>query len=103
MPRLGTPGEKFRDKAVIEQLPKQDLALAYCRFVDAVHHSSYEDFVSARNEIALDVAYVQESVKRTTVWLLFICCANFTCGNIISSWCGKNNLSLGQSFKIFIN
>jgi len=34
------------------------LALAYCKHVEKENHSAYEDFVNARNEIALDVAFV---------------------------------------------
>lgn len=29
--------------------------MAYCKHVDTQHRASYEDFVSARNEIALDI------------------------------------------------
>jgi hypothetical protein len=36
----------------------QDLALAYCKHVEKEHHSAYEDFVNARNEVALDVGFV---------------------------------------------
>lgn len=66
MPKLGTAGEKYRDKQLAYQLPKQDLALAYCKHVDPTHYNSYEDFVNARNEIALDIAYAKE-VTTTTV------------------------------------
>jgi len=31
------------------QLPRQDLALAYCRYVEPQNHTSYQDFVAARN------------------------------------------------------
>lgn len=40
---------------LLYQLPKQDLALAYCKYVDKEHTGSYEDFIAARNEIALDI------------------------------------------------
>jgi hypothetical protein len=43
------------------QLPRQDLALAYCRYVEPQNHASYQDFVAARNDIALDIAYVKEN------------------------------------------
>uniref|UniRef100_T1HYZ1 PET domain-containing protein n=4 Tax=Rhodnius TaxID=13248 RepID=T1HYZ1_RHOPR len=46
------------------QLPKQDLALAYCRHVDPSQHTSYDDFITARNEIALDIAYAKEATAR---------------------------------------
>ncbi len=61
VPKIGTPGEKYRDKQLVYQLPKQDLALSYCKNVEAKDHQSYEDFINARNEIALDIAYVKES------------------------------------------
>jgi len=60
VPKLGTSGEKYRDKQVVVQLPKQDLALTYCKHVEQRHHQSYEDFINARNEIALDIGYARE-------------------------------------------
>ena len=67
VPRLGTPGERFRDRQVATQLPKQDLALTYCAHVDKGQAQSYEDFVAARNEIALDVAHVTRNSRTDTV------------------------------------
>lgn len=55
VPKIGTQGERLRDKQLVYQLPKQDLALAYCKHVEEANRSSYEDFVAARNEIALDI------------------------------------------------
>ncbi|XP_067119116.1 prickle planar cell polarity protein 3-A-like isoform X2 [Centruroides vittatus] len=65
VPRLGTPGEKYREKQLIIQLPKQDLALAYCKFLETEYHRNFEDFVNARNEIALDIGYVREALDYT--------------------------------------
>lgn len=45
----------WRTRALAIQLPKQDLSLAHCRHIDEVHRKQFEDFVSARNEIALDI------------------------------------------------
>jgi hypothetical protein len=67
VPRLGSPGEKYRDKQLMLQLPKQDLALAYCKHVETQHHPSYEDFINARNEIALDIGYVKDSPSYSSV------------------------------------
>ncbi|XP_014242506.1 prickle planar cell polarity protein 3-A isoform X4 [Cimex lectularius] len=64
VPKLGSPGEKYREKQLMIQLPKQDLALAYCRHVDPTQHTSYDDFITARNEIALDIAYAKECTAR---------------------------------------
>ncbi|XP_043674578.1 nexilin isoform X1 [Vespula pensylvanica] len=63
VPRLGTPGERLRDRQLAFQLPKQDLARAYCRYLDLKHASSADDFMAARNEIALDIGTVQEIVE----------------------------------------
>lgn len=68
VPRLGSSGEKYRDKQLMIQLPKQDLALAYCKHVDNIHQSCYEDFINARNEIALDVGYVKDVIAIALVW-----------------------------------
>ncbi|KOB72188.1 Uncharacterized protein OBRU01_08919 [Operophtera brumata] len=45
----------WRTRALASQLPKQDLSLDHCRHIDQIHHKQYEDFVAARNEIALDI------------------------------------------------
>lgn len=55
VPKIGSTGERHRDKQLAFQLPKQDLSLGYCKHVEPQHHASYEDFVAARNEIALDI------------------------------------------------
>lgn len=67
VPRWSTAGEKYREKQLILQLPKQDLALAYCQHLDKTHKKSFEDFVNIRNEIALDIAYVREYLDRQNV------------------------------------
>ncbi|XP_039293878.1 prickle planar cell polarity protein 3 isoform X7 [Nilaparvata lugens] len=61
VPKVGSPGEQYRRRQIMLQLPKQDLALAYCKHLDSAHHSSFQDFINARNEIALDIAYVKEA------------------------------------------
>lgn len=61
IPKIGSTGERFREKQLAYQLPKQDLALTYCKHVESQHNSSYEDFVSGRNEIALDIANVKDA------------------------------------------
>ncbi|XP_044010898.1 prickle planar cell polarity protein 3 isoform X4 [Aphidius gifuensis] len=64
VPRLGTPGERYRDRQLSTQLPKQDLARAYCRHLDTKNSASADDFMAARNEIALDIGSVQEICER---------------------------------------
>lgn len=60
MPKINTSGERYREQQLSYQWPKQDLALTYCNHIEDLHSGSYEDFVAARNEIALDIAYVKE-------------------------------------------
>lgn len=72
VPKLGTAGEKYRDKQVVVQLPKQDLALTYCKHVEQRHHQSYEDFINARNEIALDIGYARECTYRVVSLYYFV-------------------------------
>lgn len=55
VPKIDSNGERHREKQLSFQLPKQDLALSYCKHVEPQHHASYEDFITARNEIALDI------------------------------------------------
>ena len=54
------------------QLPRQDLALAYCRYVEPQNHTSYQDFVAARNDIALDIAYVKDHTRALVGFFHFI-------------------------------
>lgn len=61
VPKTGSDGERYREKQLSYQLPKQDLALSYCKHVESQHNSSFEDFVSNRNEAALDIAYVKDA------------------------------------------
>ncbi|XP_013135805.1 PREDICTED: testin-like isoform X1 [Papilio polytes] len=45
----------WRIRALAMQLPKQDLSLSHCQHIDEQHRKQFEDFVAARNEIALDI------------------------------------------------
>lgn len=62
VPKIGSTGETHRNKQLSYQIPKQDLALNYCKHVEAQNKGSYEDFVSARNEIALDIGEIWEII-----------------------------------------
>lgn len=61
MPKIGSVGEKYRDKQLALQLPRQDLTLKYCKHVENENRASYEDFIAVRNEIALDVGYIRDA------------------------------------------
>ncbi|KAI8041015.1 hypothetical protein M5D96_005265 [Drosophila gunungcola] len=50
-----------RERQISYQLPKQDLSLEHCKHLEVQHEASFEDFVTARNEIALDIAYIKDA------------------------------------------
>lgn len=66
VPKLGTQGERSREQQLIYQLPKQDFALAYTKYVTKNLVSSYIDFIKMRNDTALDMAYVREVTMNTS-------------------------------------
>ncbi|KAI5644002.1 PET domain-containing protein [Phthorimaea operculella] len=57
----------WRTRALANQLPKQDLSLAHCRHLDEEHKKQFEDFVAARNEIALDIGVASQHHERTSI------------------------------------
>ncbi|XP_030572600.1 prickle planar cell polarity protein 3 isoform X6 [Drosophila novamexicana] len=61
VPRLGSEGARLREQQIAYQLPKQDLSLEHCKHLEVQHEASFEDFVTARNEIALDIAYIKDA------------------------------------------
>lgn len=65
VPKIDSIGERYREKQIAYQLPKQDLALSYCKHIEPQHNASYEDFVTARNELALDIGYVTDATVTT--------------------------------------
>lgn len=42
VPKLGSKGESIRSQRIVRQLPKQDLALSACKFVEPEFASSYQ-------------------------------------------------------------
>ncbi|KAG1667299.1 Protein espinas [Nymphon striatum] len=73
IPRLGSQGEKYRDRQLMLQLPKQDFALAYCKFLEKSNYQSYEDFVNARDDIALDIGYAHDGLEHPMVNSFILC------------------------------
>lgn len=65
VPRTNSSGEKLREKQLLLQLPRQDLSVAYCRHLTSqTERKVYEEFVNARNEIALDIGYVSSNINK---------------------------------------
>ncbi len=64
VPKMNSDGEKYRELQLVYQLPKQDLSVNDCHHLEnAEQRASFTDFVSARNDIALDVAQALDGVK----------------------------------------
>ncbi|XP_036344220.1 prickle planar cell polarity protein 3-like, partial [Rhagoletis pomonella] len=61
VPKIGTEGARYREQQIAYQLPKQDLSLQHCKHLEEQHEASFEDFVTARNEIALDIGYIKDA------------------------------------------
>lgn len=61
VPKIGSTGEKYRDKQLSYQLPRQDLTINYCKHIDTENRASYDDFIGMRNELALDVGFVRDA------------------------------------------
>jgi prickle len=57
IPKLGTPGTDHREAQLAQQLPKQDLSLKQCQHISSRDQTSYQDFICARNDIALDIGH----------------------------------------------
>ncbi|VDO84584.1 unnamed protein product [Heligmosomoides polygyrus] len=66
VPRVNSSGEKHREKQLLTQLPRQDLSVAYCRHLGSqTERKVYEEFINARNEIALDIGYVAANIPKS--------------------------------------
>ncbi|CAH0556597.1 unnamed protein product [Brassicogethes aeneus] len=66
VPKLGSKGEISRSQRIVRQLPKQDLALSACKHVEPEYTDSYQDFVSGRNQVALDVGVAKPAPPNST-------------------------------------
>ncbi|MFH4974755.1 hypothetical protein AB6A40_001464 [Gnathostoma spinigerum] len=66
VPRVNTNGEKYRERQLMLQLPRQDLSVAYCKHLsNNVERRVYEEFINARNEIALDIGFVCPNLPKS--------------------------------------
>jgi len=56
IPKLGTYGEKWREKTLMHQMPKQDISKEFCKFLKGdLSEKRYNYFVKERNDKALDI------------------------------------------------
>lgn len=79
VPKLGWPGQEYRAHQLAVQLPRQDLALAHCRFVDKDFEALFQDFVDTRNICALDIGQARVANANHFVSLLRIISFHFNC------------------------
>ncbi len=73
MPKLGTYGEKWREKALMYQMPKQDVSKEFCKFLkeEPSHQKRYKDFIEERNSKALEIGICLKNKLPDTVNILF--------------------------------
>ncbi|XP_071957069.1 prickle planar cell polarity protein 3-B-like [Antedon mediterranea] len=61
IPKLHSAGEKYRDRQLILQIPKQDLAPEYCRHLnDSVARENFYQFLDIRDETAFGLGQVED-------------------------------------------
>jgi hypothetical protein len=68
---LGTQGEKWREKALMHQMPKQDISIDFCKFVasdSAIR--KYNEFIEIRNSNALDIGICFKNLYNDLVNIL---------------------------------
>uniref|UniRef100_A0A1I7ZX43 LIM zinc-binding domain-containing protein n=1 Tax=Steinernema glaseri TaxID=37863 RepID=A0A1I7ZX43_9BILA len=66
VPRVNSMGEKYRERQLMVQLPRQDLSVSYCKHLNnPTERKVFDEFVQARNEIALDIGYVSSNIPHS--------------------------------------
>ena len=72
VPKIGSIGERYRIKQLTYQLPKQDIDYNYCKHLGQ-NRDVFEEFINARNEIALDIGIYNSLIKKqVNIFLLVI-------------------------------
>ena len=68
IPKLGTNGEKWREKALMYQMPKQDISKDFCKFLSTdLAQRKYNDYLENRNSNALDIGICHKNIYSDTV------------------------------------
>jgi len=68
IPKLSSVGTKYHDMQIIAQLPRHDLSADYCRHLkNDSQRASFDEFIRARDDDALDVGRVIASVPGMNV------------------------------------
>ena len=75
VPRVNTPGERYRDLQLIRQLPKQDLSDRYCKGLeDPSETKEFRIFRELRDQVAMDIGTVKEAPIDTVRGLVVCVC-----------------------------
>lgn len=73
VPRVNTPGVRYRDLQLIRQLPKQDLSDRYCKnFEDPNERKEFRIFRELRDQVAMDIGMVKEAQSDTVKIILHL-------------------------------
>ncbi|CAL1548021.1 unnamed protein product, partial [Lymnaea stagnalis] len=71
VPKVDSPGERYRDIQIIKQLPKQDLSDLYCRFLEGdMEKKEFNIFRDLRDQVAMGIGQVKECPRDSTCY----CC-----------------------------
>ena len=71
IPRINTPGEKYRDVQLMVQLPKQDLSEEYNKsLITSMQKKLFKEFREMRDESNMDIGYVKDylTVDMVSAW-----------------------------------
>ena len=68
IPKIGAPGEKYRDIQLIIQLPKHDLSEEFCQTISTPFLvKAFDEFKDMRDTYVMDIGYIQEDLKEDMV------------------------------------
>lgn len=67
VPRLGSPGDHYRNLQLVVQLPLQDLSADHCRHLKLPAGSAAFDEFCKQRETKMDVAHVRQLKDGKTV------------------------------------
>ena len=68
IPRLHTAGQKYRDRQLILQMPRQDLSEEFCKHIlDAASTECFYQFIELRDEVAFATGRVKDYLKQDQV------------------------------------
>ncbi|XP_064595087.1 four and a half LIM domains protein 2-like isoform X2 [Liolophura sinensis] len=80
IPKIGSPGEKYRDIQLIVQLPKQDLSSEYCKSLSSEEEKKeFKEFRTFRDENVMEIGYAREN---TTISSCYNCQGEVDAGEV---------------------